>query len=152
MSRRGSAGKRRRAAPTCPESLPAAGSKGPFAVPFPRSFRVSAPRLGVTRVLPSNQAVGAPAFMRGSAGFSPRERSPQTTSGFSRGHFNLEVDSTLTPAPQKTQNFSSRYLASASTLRRPKNRIPFAPPPPRASDLPTYSHFGTGNHTVNVIK
>jgi hypothetical protein len=101
-------------------------------VPFPRCFRVFAPRHGEIRVLPSSQAMGAPAFMRGSAGFSPRERSPQTTSGFSRGHFNLDVDSAFTPAPQKTQNFSSRYLASASTLRRPKSRIPFAPQHPRA--------------------
>jgi hypothetical protein len=34
---------------------------------------------------PFSSAVGAPAFMRGSAGFSPRETSPQIISGFSRG-------------------------------------------------------------------
>jgi hypothetical protein len=29
----------------CPESLPAAGSKGPFAVPFPRVFELLTPNL-----------------------------------------------------------------------------------------------------------
>jgi hypothetical protein len=37
--------------------------------------------------------------MRGSAGFSPRKSSRQIKSGFSRGHFDFDLDSGFMSAP-----------------------------------------------------